>query len=363
MNKEEYGMTISMLITKTLDRIAPLDNAAMSTARMRQNQLTKPSGSLGKLEELAIQIAGIQANPMPVLSKKAIALMAGDHGVIAEKVVNWPQEVTAGMVRNILQGGAAINVMARQVGTKVIVIDMGVASEMGPLPDLIVKKVASGTGNIAKGPAMTVSQAVESIEVGIDIVEDEIKRGLDIIGTGEMGICNTTPSSAIYAALSGRPVAEVTGRGTGIDDAQLRHKISVIQRALDINRPDPRDPIDIVAKVGGFEIAGLAGVMLGAASHRIPVVMDGFITGAAALIATGLAPTLKDYIIPSHVSAEAGHKGMLDYMGFKPLMNLDMRLGEGTGAALGIFMAELAVRILSEMATFSEADISEGDVK
>jgi nicotinate-nucleotide--dimethylbenzimidazole phosphoribosyltransferase len=238
---------------------------------------------------------------------------------------------------------------------------MGVASDLKPNKQLIVKKVGYGTKNMCQGPAMTEEQAIKAIEAGIEIVNDEVKNGLDIVGTGDMGIGNTTASSAIFAAISGKTVEEVTGRGTGLSDEQLTHKIDVIKRALSVNNPNPSKPLEVLARVGGFEIGGLAGVMLGAAAKRIPVVIDGFISGAAAIIATTLAPQIKDYIIAAHVSAEAGHAAMLQYLRLKPLLNLEMRLGEGTGAALGIFIAEAAVRTLNEMATFAEAGVSEGE--
>jgi len=342
-----------------IEMIRPLDEKAMAEAHARQNQLTKPQGSLGKLEELSIQLAGIQGTSIPQIKHKAIITMAGDHGVVAEKVGNWPQEVTAQMVYNFLRGGAGINVIARQAGARVIVVDMGVATELEPNPQLLSRRVAPGTRNIALGPAMTREQAVTAIETGIEVVTAEVAKGLDIVGTGDMGIGNTTASSAICSAMTGRRVAEVTGRGTGITDEQLAHKIEVIKRALEVNRPDPSQPLDVLAKVGGFEIGGLVGVMLSAAAHRIPVVIDGFISGAAALIAAGLAPRLKDYLIAAHVSAEAGHKSLLRHLGLKPLLDLRMRLGEGTGAALGIFLAEVAAKILAEMSTFAEAGVSE----
>jgi nicotinate-nucleotide--dimethylbenzimidazole phosphoribosyltransferase len=264
-------------------------------------------------------------------------------------------------VENFLRGGAGINVLARQVGARIIFVDMGVARNLKPDPQLVVRKIDYGTKNMCLGPAMTIAQAVQAVEVGIEIVNGEVDKGLDIVGTGDMGIGNTTASSAIFAAMTGKPVYEVTGRGTGLTDEQLAHKIDVINRALTVNKPDPSSPLEVLAKVGGFEIGGLAGVMLGAAARRIPVVIDGFISGAAAIIATALAPRLKDYIIAAHVSAEAGHPALLRHMGLKPLLNLDMRLGEGTGAALGIFIAEAAARTLNEMATFAEAGVSEGN--
>ena len=341
--------------------IKPLDKEAMAAARARQDTLTKPPGSLGRLEELSIQLAGIQGKARPNVEKKAMITMAGDHGVVDEKVGNWPREVTAQMVENFLRGGAGINVLARQIGARIIFVDMGVASDIKPDPLLIVRKIDYGTKNMCLGPAMTAAQATKAIETGIDIVSGEAAKGLDIVGTGDMGIGNTTASSAIFATLSGKTVEEVTGRGTGLSDEQLAHKIDVIKRVLAANIPDPSKPLDVLAKVGGFEIGGLAGVMLGAAAKRIPVVIDGFISGAAALIATALAPRLKEYIIAAHVSAEAGHAAMLKYLGFKPLLSLDMRLGEGTGAVLGIFIAEAAARTLNEMATFAEAGVSEGE--
>ena len=349
------------LLTQTIRMIKPLDKAAMAEAQVRQDKLTKPAGSLGRLEEISIQLAGIQGKTSPSIEKKAMITIAGDHGVVDEKVGNWPREVTAQMVENFLRGGAGINVLARQIGARIVFVDMGVASDLQPDPQLIVSKVDYGTKNMCLGPAMTTAQAVKAIETGIDIINNEVKKGLDIVGTGDMGIGNTTASSAIFAALSGKTVEEVTGRGTGLSDEQLTHKIDVIKRALAVNKPDPSKPLEVLAKVGGYEIGGMAGVMLGAAAKRIPVVIDGFISGAAALIAVALAPRLKDFIIAAHVSAEAGHAAMLKFLGFKPLLSLNMRLGEGTGAALGIFIAEAAARTLNEMATFAEAGVSEGE--
>jgi nicotinate-nucleotide--dimethylbenzimidazole phosphoribosyltransferase len=349
------------LLTQTIEKIMPLDKAAMDKARSRQDELTKPAGSLGRLEELSIRIAGIQRKAKPVIKNKAMITMAGDHGVVDEKVGNWPKEVTAQMVENFLRGGAGINVLARQAGARIVFVDMGIASDLKPNEQLIVRKMGYGTQNMCKGPSMTGEQAIKAIEAGIEIADAEAKKGLDIVGTGDMGIGNTTASSAIFAAISGKKVEETTGRGTGLSDEQLAHKIDVIKRALSVNKPNPAKPMEVLSKVGGYEIGGLAGVMLGAAARRIPVVIDGFISGAAALIATTLTLQLKDYIIAAHVSAEAGHAAMLQYMGLKPLLNLEMRLGEGTGAALGIIIAEAAVRSLNEMATFAEAGVSEGE--
>jgi nicotinate-nucleotide--dimethylbenzimidazole phosphoribosyltransferase len=250
-------------------------------------------------------------------------------------------------------------VLARQVGARVVVVDMGVAAKLEPHPQLISRKIAPGTRDMFLRPAMTQEQAVRAIEAGIELVGGEVTKGLDIVGTGDMGIGNTTASSAICAVMTGRSVAEVVGRGTGIDDRQLKHKVDVISQALAVNRPDPKKPLDVLAKVGGFEIGGLVGVMLAAAAYRIPIVLDGFISGAAALIAVAMAPKLKDFLIAAHVSAEPGHKVVLRHLRLKPLLNLGMRLGEGSGAVLGIFLAEAAARILAEMSTFTEAGVSE----
>jgi len=350
-------------LNRIIEMIKPLDKEAMAEAQARQDMLTKPQGSLGRLEELSIQLAGIRSQAIPKIKDKAIIVMAGDHGVVAEKIGNWPQEVTAQMVNNFLRGGAGINVLARQVGARIVVVDIGVATDLEPHPLLLSKRVSSGTRNMSRGPAMTVEQAVKAIEIGVDVIEAEVAKSLDIVGTGDMGIGNTTASSAICAVMTGKPVEGVTGRGTGLTDRQLAHKVEVINRALSVNQPDAAQPLNVLATVGGFEIAGLVGVMLGAAAYRIPVVIDGFISGAAALIATALAPGVKDFIIPAHVSAEAGHPVLLKHLGIKPLLDMGMRLGEGTGAALGIFLAEAAASILRDMATFAEAGVSEEEEK
>jgi len=326
---------------------------------MRQDNLTKPQGSLGQLESVSIQVVGMKRNSRPRMTHKVIFTLAGDHGVTQEGVSAYPSEVTPQMVYNFLRGGAGINVLARHVGARVVVADLGVATKMEEHRSLIDKKVAMGTQNMAKGPAMSREEAIRSIEAGIELVEEELSKGIDILGTGDMGIGNTTSSSAITAALTGVDVAIVTGRGTGLDDEGWRRKVKVIQRALDINRPDPREGIDVLSKLGGFEIGGIAGVILAGAKYQIPVVIDGFISGAAALIATSFSPKVKPYLIASHQSAEKGHKIILEHLGLKPLLNLDLRLGEGTGAALGIFLVEASIRILNEMTTFAEAGVSE----
>jgi nicotinate-nucleotide--dimethylbenzimidazole phosphoribosyltransferase len=356
-NEREVLMESSL--DRILNRIKPLDDSSMESARKRQDMLTKPHGSLGRLEALSIQIAGMKAHALPEIEQKAIVTMAADHGVVKEGVTLYPQEVTRQMVMNFLNGGAAINVLAKQIGARVLVVDMGVIGGFEPAPGLMCKMIDFGTQDMTKGPAMTRVQAIDSLEAGIDLVESELNKGLDIIGTGDMGIGNTTASSAILAAFSNLKVETVTGRGTGIGDEQLAHKITIIKKALTVNRPDPEDAIDVLAKVGGFEIGGLAGVIIAGAAYRIPVVIDGFISGAAALIATGLSPLVKDYLIASHLSAEGGHRLLLEFLGTKPLLDLGMRLGEGTGAALGISLAEASVKILTGMATFAEAGVSE----
>jgi nicotinate-nucleotide--dimethylbenzimidazole phosphoribosyltransferase len=340
-------------------KIQGLNETTMAAAKARQDTLTKPPGSLGRLEELSIQLAGIVGKEIPTIKDKVIITMAGDHGVVEEGVSAFPQEVTPQMVLNFLHGGAAINVLARHVGARITIVDMGVVADMEPHPALVVKKIAHGTANMTKGPAMTRGQAEQAILAGVDVVEAEIEKGLDIVGTGDMGIGNTTSSAAIAAVLTGIEPAKLTGRGTGVDDAGLKRKIDAIERALAVNQPNPKDGLDVLAKVGGFEIGGLAGVILGAAAHRRPVMVDGFISTAAAMIAVTIAPAARPYLISAHRSQEYGHSQMVEWLGLKPLVDLDFRLGEGTGAALGISFAEAACKILAEMATFAEAGVSD----
>ncbi|MCX7680432.1 MAG: nicotinate-nucleotide--dimethylbenzimidazole phosphoribosyltransferase [Anaerolineae bacterium] len=349
-------------LQETVARIGPLSVSAMEAARARQDQLTKPQGSLGRLEDLSIRVAGITGNPRPVIRHKAVIVVAGDHGVAAEGVSAYPQEVTAQMVYNFLRGGAAINVLARHVGARVVVVDAGVAADLEPHPALKIRKVGYGTGNIARGPAMTREQAVQALETGIALVEEELPQGLDIIAPGDMGIANTTPAAAIAAAVTGLSPAEVTGRGTGVDDAGLARKIAVVEQALRVNQPDPKDGVDLLAKVGGFEIGVIAGVILGAAAHRVPVVLDGFICTAGALVAAAVAPAVTASCVAGHNSVEPGHSAMLRHLGLVPLLDLNMRLGEGTGAVLAMGLVEAACKILNEMATFAEAGVSEKSV-
>lgn len=340
--------------------IPPLDHAAMEAARERQNTLTKPPGSLGRLEDLSIQLAGIYGDPMPTIEHKVIITMAGDHGVVAEGVSAFPQEVTPQMVLNFLNQGAAINVLARHADARVVIVDMGVASDFDAHPGLVDKKVAPGTENLAHGPAMSREQALQALTAGAEVVETELERGLDILVLGEMGIGNTTPSTAIAAALTGLAPSEIAGRGTGVDDEGLARKVKAIERGLAVNQPDPDDAVDVLAKVGGFEIGGMTGAMVAAAAHGRPVLVDGFISTAAAMLAVRMAPAIRPYLIAGHLSDECGHRAMLDWLELEPLLDLNLRLGEGTGAALSLSLAEAACKILGEMTTFAEAGVSDG---
>ena len=331
----------------------------MQGAQVRLDHLTKPVGSLGRLETLARQIVGITRCRAPRLDHKAIVTIAADHGVAEEQVSAYPQAVTAQMVGNFLRGGAGINVLARHCGARVIIADFGVAAALDPHPGLLSRAFGRGTKNLARGPAMSREQASGAIQAGMEIVSRELAMGLDLVGTGEMGIANTTAASAISAAMTGSSVDAVTGRGTGIDEATRARKMRTIERALAVNRPDASDPLGVLAALGGFEIAGLVGVMLAGAQARRPVVLDGFISGAAALIAVGLEPHLSGYLIASHRSQEPGHQVVLDRLRLHPLLDLGLRLGEGTGAALAMPIIDAACRVLCEMATFEEAGVSE----
>ncbi len=330
----------------------------MEAARERQQQLTKPAGSLGRLEALAIQLAGISGEVKPQVTQKVVIIMAADHGVTAEGVSAYPAEVTPQMVYNFLYGGAAINALSKQIAARVVVVDIGVASELDH-PNLLSKKIAFGTKNMAHEAAMSSQEMIRAIQVGREVFQQELATGCDLVATGEMGIGNTTASSAISAVLLKKPVEQVTGRGTGIDDRQFAHKIEVIQKAIAVNKPDPEQPLDVLMKVGGLEIAGLVGVMLEAAVQRRGIVIDGFISGAAALVAASLNPQIKDYFFAGHASVEQGHRLQLAQLGLVPLLNLDLRLGEGTGAVLAMSLIEGAVRTHNEMLTFAEAGVSE----
>ena len=348
-----------MSLKEIIGRIQPPDRRLLAQAQARLDRLTKPPGSLGRLEELAAQYVMITGEMKPTIPRGVVFTFAADHGVVREGVSAYPCEVTPQMVLNFLRGGAGVNVLARHVGVDVRVVDVGVAHDFGPIPGLIDKKVMRGTRNFLSEPAMSRDQAQQAVLVGVELATQAAQEGVGLIGTGDMGIGNTTASAAITSVMTGRPVAEVTGRGTGIDDATHERKVSVIERSLRLHRPDRADALDVLAKVGGLEIGGLAGLILGAAAARVPVVLDGFIAGAAALVAVGLQPLCREYLIASHRSVERGHQAVLDHLGMKPLLDLDLRLGEGTGACLGMSLVFAAIRILTEMATFGEAGVSE----
>jgi nicotinate-nucleotide--dimethylbenzimidazole phosphoribosyltransferase len=350
----------------TIDRIGPLDEAARVATAEHLNHLTKPLGSLGRLEELAIQLAGITGEPAPTFDRRSIVVAVADHGVTAHGVSAYPSEVTAQMVANFLAGGAAINVLARMAHAEVLVVDVGVASAVsaGSAPSqaggrLLTRRIRYGTADLSAGPAMTRKEASAAIDVGLDTARQLAGEGVRLVGLGEMGIGNTTAASAIVAALTGLPPSEVTGRGTGVDDATWRHKVAVIERGLEVNRPDPADPVGVLAAVGGLEIAMLAGLALGAAAERIPVIVDGFITGAAALVAARLCPALPLRLIAAHRSVEPGHAVVLDELGLRPLLDLGLRLGEGTGAALAMTLVDAAVHVRDEIATFESAGVAD----
>ncbi|MCL6610000.1 MAG: nicotinate-nucleotide--dimethylbenzimidazole phosphoribosyltransferase [Peptococcaceae bacterium] len=349
-----------MLLEKTVQTIGPLDREAMKNARRRVDSLIKPPGSLGRLEELAVQLAGIQGRTIPEYGSRAVILMAGDHGVVSEGVSAAPREITYQMLSAFTGGVAGISVLSRMAGADLVVVDVGVAVPVD-IPGVLNHKVREGTGNITAGPAMSREEAVKALEAGIRVAADQIESGRRLLATGDMGIGNTTPSSAILAVLAGIPPEEATGRGTMVNDRVLERKVWAVKEAIRVNRPDPGDGIDVVSKVGGLEIAGLAGVILGAASRRIPVVIDGFISTAAAMVACAIKKEAREFIIPSHLSGERGHAYMLEHLGLKPLLHLDMRLGEGTGAVLAMGIVEAACRIMKEMASFEQAGLSDLD--
>jgi len=345
-------------IERIIQKIKPINFTLMEKAQEKIDNLTKPQGSLGRLEDFAREIVGISGNLSPIIKRKVIFVMAGDHGVAHEEVSAFPQEVTSQMVYNFIRGGAGINVLAKHIGAEILVVDMGVAKDFPPENGLIIRKIGYGSKNISIGPAMNKDEAERAIIAGIEVFEDELNRKkIDIIGLGEMGIANTTSSSAMVACLTKSKVEEVTGRGTGINENQLKNKIRVIKQAIEVNHPDPEDGLDVLSKVGGFEIGGLVGCVLAAASHRVPIVIDGFISCTSALIAIKLAPLVRDYIFASHNSVEKGHKIALKYIGKIPMFDLNMRLGEGTGAVLGISFIEAGIKILTQMATFADAGV------
>ena len=378
---------MTSLLDKTVSQIVPQDDACRTAARQRLDQLIMPHWALGRLMDLAVDLAGMTRSLRPPLARKVVVVMAGDHGVAGEGVSRYPQEVTGQMVHGFASGKAGINALARLAGARVVVVDVGVVADLGPLAaagKILDRKIARGTANLAAGPAMTRQQALRAVETGIEIVEELcwekgdsphlceapsgpfrqmgtvpfFPEGVDLLAAGDMGIANSTPSAAVAAALTGLPAAELVGRGTGIDDGQLARKTAVVEKALCVNRPDPADGLDVLAKVGGFEIGGIAGIVLAAAARRKPVLVDGFISTAGALLAHALAPAATQYVIAAHRSVEPGHRAMQEHLGKRPLLDLDLRLGEGTGAVLAMHLVEAAGRILSEVATFEEAHVS-----
>lgn len=344
-------------IARVLKGIGTVDLEAMETAQQRLDSLTKPPGSLGRLEALAVQLDGIAGKRFPVGARKKVIVMAADHGVTAEGISAFPQEVTAQMVANFINNGAAINVLARLAGADVRVVDIGVAADQ-PLQGATPARVRPGTGNFARELAMSREEVEQAMRVGISVALEEIDAGVQVLATGEMGIGNTTASSAVMSALTGYAPAHVVGPGTGLEEAELQKKVAVVERALARHEPDARDPLDVLSKVGGLEIAGLAGLIMGAASRRCPVILDGFISTVAALAAVKMNARILNFLIPSHLSQEPGHGLLLEYMELKPYLQMNMRLGEGTGAALAMHLVEAAAAIMQQMATFDEAGVS-----
>jgi nicotinate-nucleotide--dimethylbenzimidazole phosphoribosyltransferase len=338
--------------------IDPADNEAAERARERHLTLLKPPGSLGRLEELGARLAGMAGLcPPPVPEDPAVVVCAGDHGVLERGVSPWPQSVTAAMVRNFCEGGAAVNAIAGVVGARVTVLDAGVASELERHPRLRTAKRRLGTGDLSRASAMTREEAAGTVMSGAGVAEELIGSGVDLLVTGDMGIGNTAPASAVISAFTGRPPAETTGRGTGIDDETMKTKITVIEEGLELHRPDPEDPLGVLAAVGGLEHAAIAGIILAGAIHGVPVVLDGVVSNSAVLVAHALAPDCLGYTIAGHVSAEPGAAAALEHLGLEPLLDLDMRLGEGTGGLLAVPLVRAAARVLGEMATLEEAGI------
>ncbi|NKB82495.1 MAG: nicotinate-nucleotide--dimethylbenzimidazole phosphoribosyltransferase [Nitrospirales bacterium] len=345
------------MLHQTLRRIEPVDPNLLVQAQIKLDQLTKPLGSLGRLEELAAQYVAISGNLNPSCPRSRVLTLAADHGIACEGVSAYPSSVTSQMVSNFLNGGAAINILARHVGAEVQVVDMGVSRDLSHLTGLVVRKVGLGTKNFLHGPAMTREEAIQSVEAGIALVEQAYAEGVRLVAMGEMGIGNTTSSTAISAVMTRQSVSHMTGRGTGIENTRLAHKIQVIEQALAVNQPQAEDPLDVLAKVGGFEIGGLVGMILGGAARSIPVVLDGFIAGAAALLAVGLAPVCQQYLIASHLSGEVGHRVVLDHLQLRPLLHLELCLGEGTGACLAIGLLQTSIQLMTQMATFDSAAV------
>ena len=366
VHAEEYGRRelpgreAVSLLDEVVAAIRPLDADALEAARQRQAQMTKPAGSLGVLEDVSVQLSGIAgACPPPMPEPAAVAIFAADHGVHAQGVTPWPQEVTGQMVANFLAGGAVVNAFAAQAGAEVVVVDVGVISDLDQMPGLLPRKIGKGTADFTVGPAMSREQAAAAIGVGIEVARDLVAAGNRCLLTGDMGIANTTASAALICAFTGRDAEEVTGRGTGVDDITLARKVAVVRRGLALHQPDPADPLGVLAAFGGFEHAALAGYIIGAAALRVPVILDGVIAGSAALAACALAPAAASCLIAGHRSVEPGHTIAMAHLGLRPLVDLDMRLGEGTGSLLALPIVQSAVRALREVATFDSAGVTE----
>lgn len=347
-----------MLLTKTLERITGLDMKAQEIAQVRLDSLTKPLGSLGRLEDIVRQTAGITGKARPNVDKKTIVIMCADNGVVEEGVSSCPKSVTAAVTQNFMKGITGVNVLSSHAGADIVVVDIGVDAKLDA-EGILDKKIRMGTGNIAKGPAMSRDEAVRAVEAGIEAVFELHQKGVGLLGTGEMGIGNTTTSSAITAVLTGKPLEPLVGRGSGLSDKDLDNKIKVIKRAIEVNKPDPADPIDVLSKLGGLDIAGLAGCYVGAAACRLPIVIDGFIASAAALVAVRLKPEARQFMFAAHGSAEPGSNAVLEALGLEPLLRLGMRLGEGTGAAIAFHIIDAAFAAYNGMGTFGDAEIEQ----
>lgn len=345
------------LLKETLKAIEPAHKEAVKNAWKRIDNLTKPIGSLGELEEIAAKVAGITGKVDNKINKKSVIIMCSDNGVFEEGVSNCPQEFTVTVTNNFTRGITGVCVLSQFVNSDITVVDVGVKGDFDN-PKIINKKVAYGTNNITKGPAMSREEAIQAIEAGIEVVDNLVKNGYDMLGTGEMGIGNTTTSAAVLSAIADLSVDIVVGKGSGLTEEQFINKKTVVQRAIDVNKPDKEDPIDVLAKVGGFDIAGICGCFLGAAKNRVPIVIDGFISSAAALCACRLNPDVKDFIFPSHLSAEPGAEYMMKELELSPMLNLRMRLGEGSGCPLAFNIMEAALHAMNNMATFEEATLN-----
>jgi len=357
-------MTKEIDLKEIIKKIAPLDAEWVEKARERTAQLVMPPRALGRLHEISERLCGIRKTLKPAINRKAVLVMAGDHGVATAGVSAFPQEVTGEMVKTFLRGGAGINAICRHVDADVWVVDMGIIPDLKPEPDaggdrFLNRKVAQGTSNLAKGPAMTRQAAEESIINGFQAAAELFQNNVEILGTGDMGIGNTTPSAAIGTVITGTTIDEMVGRGTGVDDQGLSRKKDAVRNGIQLNQPDPKDGLDVLAKIGGFEIGGIAGCVLAGAFHSRPVVIDGFISTAGALVAHTLCPQVADYLFAGHCSEESGHRAMLKYLGLEPILDLGMRLGEGTGGALAMGIMEGALRVFNEVLTFEEAGVTD----